>query len=113
MNAGIRKQLKDRRRRIERRLKTPPSGRQSPELRAANIHYEIAERQQVVPCGGIGLIHQMVNQLGLAEQFNRGVPLFKLYLPCAESDHILNIVYNILAGGSCLKHLEYRRNDEA
>ena len=113
MNAKIRKQLKARKRRIEKRLKTPPSGRQSPELRASNIHYEIAERQQAVACGGIGLIHQMVNQLGLAEQINRHVPLFKMYLPYSESDHVLNVAYNILAGGTCLEHLEYRRNDEA
>ena len=55
----------------------------------------------------------MVHTLGLAEQINRGVPLFRFYLPYAESDHVLNIAYNMLAGGTCLEHLEYRRNDEA
>ena len=112
MNAKIRKQLKDRKRRIEKRLRGS-SGRLSGELHASNIHYEIAERQQAVTCGGIGLIHQMMNRLGLAKQINHGVPLFKLYLPYTEADHVLNIAYNILAGGSCLEHLEYRRNDEA
>lgn len=112
MNAKIRKQLKDRKRRITKRLQSPPSGRQSPELQASNIHYEIADRQQAIACGGIGLIHQMVNRLELAEQINRSVPLLKLYLPYSESDHVLNIAYNILAGGTCLEHLEYRRNDE-
>ena len=29
-----------------------------------------------------------------------------------ESDHVLNIAYNLLAGGSRLEHLEVRRNDE-
>ena len=38
--------------------------------------------------------------------------LFKIYLPYAESDHVLNIAYNLLAGGTCLEHLELRRNDE-
>ena len=112
MNAKIRKQLKARKRRIKKRLQTPPSGRQTPELQASNIHYEIADRQQAIACGGIGLIHQMVNRLELAEQINRNVPLLKLYLPYSESDHVLNIAYNILAGGTCLEHLEYRRNDE-
>ncbi len=113
MNARIRKQLKARKQRIKKRLKTPASGRQSPELQATNIHYEISDRQQAISCGGIGLIHQMVNRLDLAEQINHKVPLFKVYLPYSESDHVLNMAYNILAGGTCLEHLEYRRNDEA
>ena len=32
--------------------------------------------------------------------------------PYHESDHALNIAYNLLAGGSCLEHIEVRRNDE-
>ena len=34
------------------------------------------------------------------------------HLPYFESDHVLNIAYNLLAGGSRLEHLEVRRNDE-
>ena len=45
-------------------------------------------------------------------RFNRRLNLFKIYLPYAESDHVLNIAYNLLAGGTCLEHLELRRNDE-
>jgi hypothetical protein len=33
-------------------------------------------------------------------------------LPYSEADHVLNIAYNILAGGTCLEHLELRRKDE-
>jgi len=113
VNANPSKQSKARKRRIEKRLQAAATGRQSPELNASNIHYEIAQRQQATACGGIGMIHQMVNRLGLAEEINRNVPLFKFFLPYAESDHVLNIAYNILAGGTCLEHLEYRRNDEA
>ena len=29
-----------------------------------------------------------------------------------QSDHVLNIAFNILAGGTNLEHLELRRNDE-
>lgn len=76
MNSKIRKQLKVRKRRIQERLQSPPDGRQTPKLQATNIRYEISERQQAIACGGIGLIHQMVNTLGLAEQINHGVPLF-------------------------------------
>jgi hypothetical protein len=34
------------------------------------------------------------------------------FLPYHESDHILNIAYNFLAGGSCLQDIELLRNDE-
>ena len=38
--------------------------------------------------------------------------LFKRHLPYHESDHVLNIAFNILAGGKRIEHLELRRNDE-
>jgi hypothetical protein len=34
-------------------------------------------------------------------------------LPYHESDHVLNIAYNLLAGGHCLEDIELLRNDEA
>ena len=39
--------------------------------------------------------------------------MLKIHLPYHDSDHVLNIAYNLLAGGTCLEHLELRRNDEA
>ncbi len=36
-----------------------------------------------------------------------------MHLPYHESDHVLNIAYNLLAGGTCLEHLELLRSDEA
>ena len=41
-----------------------------------------------------------------------GLHLLKRHLPYFESDHVLNIAYNLLAGGSRLEHIEVRRNDE-
>ena len=35
-----------------------PEDLAKPMIRAANIHYEIAERSVGTPCGGLGLIHQ-------------------------------------------------------
>ena len=78
-----------------------------------NAHYEIADRTQAVACGGVGLIHQMVTRLELPQLINRSLGLFKIYLPYSESDHVLNIAYNIVAGGTCLDHLELLRNNEA
>ena len=36
-----------------------------------------------------------------------------MHLPYSEADHVLNIAYHLLAGGTCLEHLELRRKDEA
>jgi hypothetical protein len=81
-------------------------------ISAANIHYELAGKTQAIAAGGIGLIQLMVKQLGLDDAINRHLGVFKIYLPYSESDHVFNIAYNLLAGGTCLDHLELRRNDE-
>ena len=73
-----------------------------PVLTAQNIHYEVAQRTAGIACGGLGMIHDMVQRLGLVDAINRSVALFKRYLPYSESDHVLNIAYNLLAGGTCL-----------
>ena len=44
---------------------------------------------------------------------NQAIPLLKIHLPYDEADHVFNIALNLLAGGSCLDHLETRRTDEA
>jgi hypothetical protein len=63
-------------------------------------------------CGGIGAIHLMVQRLGLVEDLDRNLHLLKVHLPYHESDHVLNITYNILAGGVRLEDIELRRQDE-
>ena len=114
MNAKIRKQLERRKRRIARRLdKRDNRGCHRPMLSAANIHYEIAERTRAAAAGGIGAMHLLVRKLGLAEAIDRHLSLLKIHLPYHESDHVLSIAYNLLAGGSCLEHLELLRSDEA
>ena len=82
-------------------------------LAARNIHYELADRDQAIGCGGIGMIHLLARRVGLAELINRHVPLLKRHLPYFESDHVLSLAYNILAGGGCIEDLELLRNDEA
>ena len=77
------------------------------------IKYELAERQQAVSAGGIGTIMQLIQQLDLRKEINSAIPLLKLHLPYDEADHVFNIALNLLAGGSCLDHLELRRTDEA
>ena len=84
----------------------------SPVLRAQNIHYEMAERVRAIDCGGIGAFHLLACNTGLVDAINENVHLLKRYLPYHESDHVLNIAYNTLTGGTCLDDIELRRNDE-
>jgi hypothetical protein len=85
---------------------------QSPMIDPPSIQYELADRIQAISAGGLGVIQQMVKQLDLAGSINRLCPIFKVRLPYSEADHVLNMAYNILAGGTCLEHLELRRKDE-
>ena len=113
MSTKIQKQVRRRKRRIKQRLdKTDNRGCEKPMLTASNIHYEIAERTQAICAGGIGAIHQMACKIGLVDSIDRNIQLLKVHLPYHESDHVLNMAYNLLAGGTCLEHLELLRNDE-
>lgn len=113
MNRKTRRQLEARERRTNRRIDKANWSGQSPMIDPPPIHYELAERTQAVAAGGLGVVQQLVRQLEVAESINRGCPIFKYYLPYSEADHVLNIAYNLLAGGTCLEHLELRRRDEA
>lgn len=113
MNASLRRKLARRKRRISRRLEHRPGvERPEPMMTASNIRYEIAEKVRGIAPGGIGAMHLLARKLGLIEDIDRHLHLLKRHLPYHESDHVLNIAYNLLAGGSRLEHLEVRRNDE-
>jgi len=49
----------------------------------------------------------------VARRINRGCPNFKFCLTYSEADQVLNIAFNLFDDGTCLDHLELRRNDEA
>jgi len=113
VNANVHRQLNRRKRRILRRIENQPGveGHQ-PMMTASNIHYEISDRTRAIAPGGIGAIHLLAQKLGLVRDIDENLHLLKRHLPYHESDHVLNIAYNLLSGGSRLEHLEVRRNDE-
>jgi hypothetical protein len=79
---------------------------------AGNIHYELADKIRGLGPGGIGAIHLLAGRSGLIETLDERLHLLKVHKPYHESDHVLNIAYNLLSGGECLQDLELRRNDE-
>jgi Transposase DDE domain group 1 len=113
VNASLHRQLNRRKRRILRRIENQPGvERCQPMITASNIHYEISDRVRAISPGGIGAIHLLARKIGLVEDIDRDLHLLKRHQPYFESDHVLNIAYNLMAGGSRLEHLEVRRNDE-
>ena len=105
--------LRERQRRILDRIENRPGPeRDQPMITARNIHYELADRVQGLAAGGIGAILLLARRTGLINDIDHNLHLLKRHLPYHESDHVLNIAFNILAGGNRLEHLELRRNDE-
>jgi hypothetical protein len=81
-------------------------------IAAENIHYELADRVQGLAAGGIGAMLLVARRTGLITDIDARLHLLKRHLPYHESDHVLNIALNIVAGGKRLEHLELLRNDE-
>src|SRR3954449_2158555 len=105
--------LRQRRRRILNRIENRPGPeRDRPMITATNIHYELAGRAHGLAAGGIGAMTLLAHRIGLIRDIDHNLHLLKRHLPYHESDHVLNIALNILAGGQCLEHIEILRNDE-
>jgi hypothetical protein len=81
-------------------------------LAGKNIHYEMSSRDRAIAAGGIGAMQLLAQRLSLAEAIDERLHLLKVHLPYAESDHVLNLAYNALAGGTCIEDLELLRNSE-
>jgi hypothetical protein len=81
-------------------------------FRASNIHYDLSERTRGLDTGGIGAMHRLARHTGLIEEIDQRVEVLKVHLPYHESDHVLNIAFNALCGGTCLEDLEWRRTNE-
>jgi hypothetical protein len=105
--------LRERQRRIlDRIVNRPGPERDQPMMAATNIHYELADRVQGLSAGGLGAMLLLTRKTGLISDIDHNLHLLKRHLPYHESDHVLNIAFNILAGGTRIEHLELRRNDE-
>ena len=111
--AERKRKLRNRQRRIEHRLRNRNwLNAADPMFSASNIHYDLSDRTRGLDCGGLGLLHLLARRSGLIEAIDRRLQLLKIHLPYHESDHVLNMAYNVATGGTCLEHIELRRNDE-
>lgn len=85
----------------------------APMFSAGKVHYEIGANGDVMSWGGIGAVHRLVGKLGLVRAIDDAVRLLKVHLPYHESDHVLNIAYNVLCGGTRLEDIERLRHGTA
>ena len=95
------------------RARRSRAARSRPVFGAGRVRYEIGARINAMSYGGIGVVRELVSKLGLAAEINRRLTLLKRHLPYHESDHVLNIAYNLLCGGTRLEDLGSLRNNAA
>jgi hypothetical protein len=114
VNHIIRHWLAKCKKRIDRRLdKSHDTITFQAQFTARNIHYEVSDKTRVITCGGIGVFHALAQRVGLIEAIDERLHLLKFHLPYHESDHVLNIAYNALCGGTRLHDIELRRTNDA
>lgn len=80
-------------------------------LGQGKVCYTAAGPGDVTPVGGLGALHQLVVKLGLPGEIDSRLSLLKVHLPYFESDHVLNLAYNVAAGGTRLEDIERLRHD--
>jgi hypothetical protein len=109
VSRSTQRRLRNRKRRIERRLDHERvwDPQDKPMFAGTNVRYEIADRMRGVDVGGIPAMHVLAKRTGLAREIDRRLHLLKVHL------HVLNIALNVLSGGTCLEDLELRRNSES
>jgi len=82
-------------------------------LGSQKVSYEVGGNIDATCFGGIAAVHRLVTRLGLVDQINEGLHLLKMHLPYHESDHVLNLAYNVVCGGTRLEDIERLRHDTA
>jgi hypothetical protein len=82
-------------------------------LTTGKVGYEVGANVDATCFGGVAAVHRLVSGLGLVEQLDQRLRLLKVHLPYHESDHVLNLAYNVLCGGARLEDIERLRHDTA
>jgi hypothetical protein len=80
---------------------------------SGKVTYEVGGYVEATPYGGLAAMHRLVTRLGLVGAINERLRLLKVHLPYHESDHVLNMAYNVLTGGTRLEDIERLRHDAA
>ncbi len=106
MYTKVRDQIRRRQRRVTRRLEQTGSSDGRPVLDTRAANFETSSRISATSAGGVRLAHELACALRLPQEIDDRVDLLKLHRPYHESDHVLSMAYNLLAGGTCIEDLE-------
>ena len=87
--------------------------RWQPVFGAGKVHYEIGARINAMSYGGIGVMRRLASKPGLVREIDARLKVLKRHLPYFESDHVLNMAFNVLCGGTRLQDLGSLRNNAA
>ena len=89
------------------------SAQPKPMMTSGKIGYEVGANIEATSFGGIGAVHRLAVKVGLPGEIDDRLELLKVHLPYHESDHVLNLAYNVLCGGTRLQDIERLRHDVA
>ncbi len=67
-------------------------------LNSGVVRYEVGANVDATSFGGIAAVHRLVTRLGLVQRIDEDLQLLKVHLPYHESDHVLNLAYNVACG---------------
>jgi hypothetical protein len=113
VKAKLHQRLRNRKRRIQRRLRKKQWDDQRRRMfRNQNVHYDLASKSRGLRCAGLGVFQLLVQRLALDDAIDAQLHLLKRHVPYFESDHILNLTYNLLVGGKTINDLEQLRTNE-
>jgi hypothetical protein len=82
-----------------------------PVLGGEPLCYELSERTTAIDCGGLGVMTELAKYIGLPEAIDESLDLLRRHRPYHESDHVLNMAFNIVVGNRTLEDLELLRNN--
>ena len=82
-------------------------------MTSGKIGYEVGANIDATAFGGIAAVHRLAVKSGLVEGIDEALELLKVHLPYHESDHVLNLAYNVMCGGTRLEDIERLRHDTA
>lgn len=113
VTSKLRSRARRRKRQTDDRIDPARWSGQSPIIQPPSIQYELSDKQSAIAAGGLGTIVELSKRLQLRKHINQAISVFKIHLPYDEADHVLNMAFNLIAGGTRIEHLEDRRCDEA
>ncbi len=109
---NIARQMRKRQARIEKRKRRAGRADTGPTTPVTKTTYDMGSAQ-AIGYGGIGVVQSLVGRLGLAGVIDERVKVLKRHQPYHESDHVLNVAFNLLCGGETLDDIRILRQDEA